>query len=93
MPDVNAARRDERLIKLIENGYAAYEQLKAGVGSDNATQRSTLTRLARLRYLAPDIVTAIVEGRQPVELTSRMLLRISDLPLAWQDQRQVLGFG
>lgn len=93
VPDDNPARRDERLIKLIATGYAAYEQLKAGVGSDNATQRSTLTRLARLRYLAPDIVTAIVEGRQPVELTSRMLLRISDLPLAWQDQRQVLGFG
>ena len=56
-------------------------------------RRSHLTRLARLRFLAPDIVTAIVEGRQPIELTSRSLLRISDLPLGWSEQRRMLGFG
>jgi len=47
--------------------------------------------LAALGCLAPDIVTAIVEGRQPASLTARRLQDI-DLPLAWPDQRALLGF-
>ncbi|WP_310534090.1 hypothetical protein [Novosphingobium sp.] len=38
-----------------------------------------------------DIITAIVEGRQPTSLTARTLHDI-DLPLAWADQRALLGF-
>jgi hypothetical protein len=91
--DANPARRDDRMIKLIASGHQAYQQLINGAGEDNATERSTLTRLARLKFLAPDIVSAIVEGRQPVELTSRTLLRIPELPLHWEDQRRMLGFG
>ncbi|MET0371879.1 MAG: recombinase family protein, partial [Sphingobium sp.] len=56
------------------------------------TKRSHLTRLARLKLLAPDIVSAILEGRQPVELTSRTLLRPSTMPIDWQEQRVLLGF-
>jgi site-specific DNA recombinase len=45
-----------------------------------------------LSCLAPHIVTAIVEGRQPATLTARTLQKI-DLPLAWSGQRALLGFG
>jgi len=55
-------------------------------------ERSHLVRLARLRFLAPDITLAIFEGRQPVELTARALLRRGELPVDWADQRKVLGF-
>jgi hypothetical protein len=48
-------------------------------------------RLVRLGYLAPDIITAIVEGRQPAQLTRQKLARLT-LPLEWQAQRQLLGF-
>ena len=92
-PDANPAMRDDRMIQLIASGHAAYDRLLAGQGKVSATERSHLVRLARLRFLAPDIVTAIVYGRQPVELTTRTLLRVAELPLAWSDQRKMLGFG
>ena len=47
-------------------------------------------RLLRFGYLAPDIVEAIVEGRQPRPLTVRRLLL--GIPRAWDDQRKVFGF-
>jgi hypothetical protein len=36
---------------------------------------------------------ALLEGRQPIELTPTRLLRLrKDLPHAWSEQRHVLGF-
>ena len=52
-----------------------------------------LASLIRLSYLAPDIVRALLEGRQPIELTPTQLLRLSkDLPHDWSEQRHVLDF-
>ena len=53
---------------------------------------SYFTRLVRLSYLAPDITQAILDGRQPSDLTADKLLAHSRLPLPWQDQRTLLGF-
>ena len=39
-------------------------------------------RLVRLSYLAPDITKAILDGRQPGDLTAEKLLEHSRLPLA-----------
>ena len=47
-------------------------------------------RLLRFGYLAPDIVEAIVEGRQPRSLTVKRLLQ--GIPCAWPEQRAALGF-
>ncbi len=47
-------------------------------------------RVLRFGYLAPDIVEAIVEGRQPRILTVKMLLQ--GIPCAWCDQRLAFGF-
>jgi hypothetical protein len=49
--------------------------------------------IAVLSYLAPDITPAILDGRQPPDLTAEKLLQHSRLPLVWHDQRIVLGFG
>jgi site-specific DNA recombinase len=46
--------------------------------------------LLRFVYLAPDIVEAIVEGRQPRILTVKLLLR--GIPLDWPDQHAAFGF-
>jgi hypothetical protein len=54
--------------------------------------RSYFTRLVRLSYLAPDITQAILDGRQPSGLTADKLLAHSRLPLAWHEQRNLLGF-
>jgi hypothetical protein len=43
-----------------------------------------LTSLVRLSLLAPDIVRALLKGREPIELTPTRLLRLSkDLPHDW----------
>ncbi len=91
-PDVQPASRDQNLIDLVRRGWAAWHRLAGGTRPDNPVERSHLMRHARLRFLAPDITTAILEGRQPVELTARSLLRCSDLPIGWEDQRRALGF-
>jgi hypothetical protein len=44
--------------------------------------------LLRLPWLAPDITTAIVNGRQPQQLSAKMLMRkASRLPADWTEQR------
>ena len=47
-------------------------------------------RMLRLNYLAPDIVRAILDGREPSGLS---LIKLSEpLPMAWAEQRARLGF-
>ncbi|MFL5047567.1 MAG: recombinase family protein [Xanthobacteraceae bacterium] len=47
-------------------------------------------RILRFGYLAPDIVEAIVEGRQPRSMTVKRLLQ--GIPCVWADQRAAFGF-
>jgi site-specific DNA recombinase len=52
-----------------------------------------LYTLLRLPWLAPDITTAIVNGRKPTQLTAKTLMRLTPrLPLDWAEQRKLLGF-
>ena len=46
-------------------------------------------RILDCAFLAPDIVEAILDGRQPAELGIQKLL--SGLPLSWAEQRKGLG--
>jgi hypothetical protein len=64
----------------------------AALAQREGVSRSYFTRLVRLSYLAPDITQAILDGRQPRDLTAEKLLEHSRLPLAWHDQRATLGF-
>ncbi|HVR90217.1 MAG TPA: recombinase family protein [Novosphingobium sp.] len=92
------ATRDEKLITLVAEAHAVGRLLKANpdksiasIAAGERRCRSRLTQLVALSCLAPDIVTAIVEGRQPQSLTVRSLLG-TELPLAWSEQRAALGF-
>jgi site-specific DNA recombinase len=52
-----------------------------------------LSRLLRLRSLAPDIVTAIINGKHPLALSAKRLMRLAlKLPTDWAEQRKLLGF-
>lgn len=53
---------------------------EAGIG------RSYFTRILRLNFLAPEIVTAILDGRQPSQLTAKHLTRNSRLANDWPSQ-------
>ena len=50
---------------------------------------SYATRILRLTFLAPDIVEAIVAGKQPRSLSLKRLLR--EIPLSWAEQRERFG--
>ncbi len=94
------AEVNEGLVELIKDAFTIRIQLLSG--SDDSIEamsgrlgmnKCRLTSLIRLSYLAPDIVCALLEGRQPIELTPTQLLRLSkDLPHDWSEQRHVLGF-
>ncbi|MEO5350634.1 MAG: hypothetical protein H7836_13455 [Magnetococcus sp. YQC-3] len=51
---------------------------------------SYLARHLRLAFLAPDIVEAVLFGEHPEGLTLGMLMVA--LPMAWEEQRAMLGF-
>ena len=92
------AKPDPRLVKLLIRARRFHATLLDGDGVPFAAlaQRegvspSYFTRLIRLSYLAPDIIEAILDGRQPHDLTADKLLAHSRLPLGWHEQRTVLG--
>jgi hypothetical protein len=83
---------DATLVALIARAHQARGTLMERPEEVSDAQRPHLTRLARLSYLAPDLQAAILDGRQPSQLSARQLLRIDQLPACWKMQRQVLGF-
>ena len=52
-----------------------------------------LERIARLAYIDPAIVRAILAGTQPCHVSARALWRMASLPLLWADQRKLLRVG
>ena len=49
--------------------------------------RTYVTRVLCLAFLAPEITKAILEGRQPTELTAKRLISSAlKIPLLWADQ-------
>ena len=93
------AKPAARLIKLLIRARQLNTALVASDGVPFAAlvkregvSPSYFTRLVRLSYLAPDITQAILDGRQPRDLTAGKLLAHSRLPLGWHEQRTALGF-
>ena len=92
------ACRDEKLVALVAEAHAARklvlaapDESIASIAAATGRCRTRLGKLVGLSCMAPDVVTSIVEGRQPATLTARNLLA-SELPVAWAEQRALLGF-
>jgi site-specific DNA recombinase len=86
-------KHNRHLIDLIVQAHHARDELmEMGAATSDAERRRDLTRLAKYSYLAPDIISAILDGRQPDDLGARKLRRITELPRSWKEQRKVLGF-
>ncbi len=82
-----ALARAFRWQKLIDTGEAdSASDLARRLGLDF----SLVARILRLALLAPDIVEAILDGREPGNLSLVDLRR--PLPTLWEEQRQMLGF-
>jgi AraC-like DNA-binding protein len=60
------------------------------VAAEQGISSSYVTRIFRLAFLAPDIVTAILNGRQSPQLTANRLMDDTRLPLDWTAQRKLL---
>src|SRR6201997_3947117 len=93
------AKPNGRLIKLLMRAHRFNAALVgspgvpfAALAKQAGVSRSYFTRLVRLSYLAPEITQAVLDGNQPPHLTADKLLAHSRLPLAWHEQRTLLGF-
>jgi DNA invertase Pin-like site-specific DNA recombinase len=91
-------KRDKALIALIARARAAQRLLEANRDRSIESLAAKLdckpghfSRLIRLNYLAPDIVTAILDGTQPASLNRDTVLK-ANLPMDWALQRKLLGF-
>ncbi len=89
---------DPRLIATVARAHHWSEELRIGVASSvgdlvtrHGVDQGGVSRSLPLAFLAPDIVEAILQGRQPGELTAARLKQIR-LPMSWAEQRRLLGF-
>jgi site-specific DNA recombinase len=93
-PSGSIARPSDALLDLMSRAFEAREVLLAmtqgDVGVMAPRHRRHLERTAKLSYLAPDIVLAILDGQQPSHLSARKLVRAASLPLDWAAQRRML---
>ena len=83
---IRALARAHRWKRLLESGTCASV---AEIAHADKVNSSYVSRILRLTLLAPDIVEAILEGRQPEGMMLADLM--SPIPADWGKQRAVLG--
>jgi DNA invertase Pin-like site-specific DNA recombinase len=93
---VGTPRLDEKLIRAIAIAYAWLEDVRAGLSLSDIAKRQNCTpafirQRLQLAFLSPAIVTRILVGRQPPELTLTNLVA-KGFPSDWDEQWQELGF-
>jgi DNA invertase Pin-like site-specific DNA recombinase len=93
----HSSRCDPALIRAIARGRAWFEELATGrarslqeLAKRNGISRRYIRRLVGLAFLSPELVEAILQGRQPVEHTATRLTEF-DLPLDWTEQHKLLA--
>jgi DNA invertase Pin-like site-specific DNA recombinase len=92
-----SSRCDPALVKAIARGRAWFEELATGrarslqeLARRHGITRRYIRRLVGLAFLSPQLVEAILQGRQPVALTATRLTEL-DLPLDWTEQHKLLA--
>jgi hypothetical protein len=91
---------DPGLLRIVARAHDFQERLMQdpnltvpAIASQERLTIGYLSRLLRLPSLAPDIVTAIINGRHPPELSAKRLMCFAlKLPTDWPEQRKLLGF-
>jgi site-specific DNA recombinase len=100
LPDYSDRERhvDQSLCQLVANARYWFETLANGhVGSvrelaaRDRVPESEITRVLPLAFMAPNIVEAVLDGRQPLEMTATSLRRVEQFPSDWTAQRDALG--
>jgi hypothetical protein len=90
---------DETLLAAIGRAHVWTEELKAGrvrdlneIARRHGLPSSYVRAHLPLAFLAPSIISAILEGRQPADLSLKQLMYRTNLALDWAQQRRQLGF-
>ena len=90
-------RRDDVLIKALVRAHRWRRRIESGQAhsiTDLAEQEGVtdayVCRLLPLTCLAPDLVEAMLDGRQPKGL--RLAEMLGNGPGSWEDQRRAFGF-
>ena len=86
---------DRTLLRNIANALSWLDRIKAGktyeeIATEDAIPTARVRKAVRYAFLGPDTVRAIVDGRQPVGLTSSYLLH-HPLPDDWEEQRALVA--
>ena len=96
MPRAGRSRIDNTMVKAIARAYRWKRLIESGryasvvdLAEVEEVNQSYLCRILRLTLLAPDIVEAILDGRQPALLQLDSLLK--PLPVGWETQRKLFS--
>jgi hypothetical protein len=86
-------RADSTLVKALARAFRWKRMLEAGefatiaeLAEREGIASSYMTRILRLTLLAPDIVEAILDGKQGPEVTLARVM--TQTPLKWDEQRR-----
>lgn len=90
---------DLDLIKLIATARAWYAGLKSGryssqldIRKEYKLDKADVSRILNLAFLSPKIVSKIIAGDHPAEMTVKSLKQsAAKLPYNWEDQARFLG--
>ena len=95
--DPTPARTSWTLVEAVARAHGWHQKVQNGeaLGLRSLARETGLTeryvgKVFACAFLAPDIVEAILEGRQPQGLTFAKLT--DNVPLSWGEQREQLGF-
>lgn len=96
LPTSTTSRADPALLKALARAFRYQRMLDDGryasiseMAAAEKLDRGYLGRLLQLTLLAPDLVEAIVEGRQAEGVTLPRLLE--PFPVEWDEQREFLA--
>ena len=93
-------KADPGLLRIVARAHDIQERLMQNtdltlhaVASQEHVTPGYVSRLLRLPSLAPDIIAAIINGKNPPQLTAKKLMRLAlHIPVDWTEQRKLLGF-
>lgn len=97
-PENHSAVPNYRLVRLLKQAREARDLIEderteplMQLAKRMKCKKTRFARLVRLNYLAPDVITSILDGTQPADLTARRLMQ-HDIPMDWTLQRKMFGF-
>jgi DNA invertase Pin-like site-specific DNA recombinase len=92
--DPRLAKPNHAMIETLRRAHRWNAKFMAGrstaeMGAEAKVDRKFVQSVIPIAFLAPDITTAILEGRQPPSLTVKQLRKY--VPIDWAQQRKVFG--